>query len=77
MKVLPILALLYCYTGSVAHEQANVHLITVASEETDGLKRLRQSAEHFGYDLKVFGLGEKWNGGDMQSAVSYINKILK
>uniref|UniRef100_A0A915MXB1 HORMA domain-containing protein n=1 Tax=Meloidogyne javanica TaxID=6303 RepID=A0A915MXB1_MELJA len=38
-----------------------------ATEETDGLKRLQKSAYHFGLDLKIFGLGEEWKGGNMYS----------
>ncbi|CAD5216890.1 unnamed protein product [Bursaphelenchus xylophilus] len=45
-----------------------IHLVTVATEETDGLKRLKSSAKHYEYELNVLGMGEKWNGGDMQSA---------
>ncbi|CAD5212681.1 unnamed protein product [Bursaphelenchus okinawaensis] len=45
-----------------------VHLVTVATENTDGLKRLKASAEHYGYQLNVLGMGQKWNGGDMQTA---------
>lgn len=39
-------------------------VVTVATDETDGLIRLRRSAEAFGIELNVFGLGEQWNGGD-------------
>nr|CAD2173598.1 unnamed protein product [Meloidogyne enterolobii] len=41
--------------------------VTIATEETDGLKRLQKSAHHFGHDLKIFGLGEEWKGGNMYS----------
>lgn len=40
-------------------------IVTVATEETDGLKRLQSSAKEFGHNLEVFGLGEKWDGGNM------------
>ncbi|KAH7693031.1 hypothetical protein AAVH_39939, partial [Aphelenchoides avenae] len=47
--------------------EPSLYLVTVATEETDGLKRLRESAAEFGHVLHVFGLGQKWNGGDMTS----------
>lgn len=47
-------------------EKWNLLIVTVATEETDGLQRLRKSATEFGHKLEVFGLGEKWTGGDMQ-----------
>lgn len=40
-------------------------LVTVASEQTDGFKRFMRSAKHFGYDVKVLGMGQPWRGGDM------------
>uniref|UniRef100_A0A914W011 procollagen-lysine 5-dioxygenase n=1 Tax=Plectus sambesii TaxID=2011161 RepID=A0A914W011_9BILA len=39
-------------------------IFTVGTDETDGLKRLKRSAEQFNVKLIVAGLGEKWNGGD-------------
>ncbi|TMS40194.1 hypothetical protein L596_006603 [Steinernema carpocapsae] len=41
-------------------------VVTVATEETDGLKRLMRSAQDHGHELLVFGRGEQWNGGDMR-----------
>lgn len=41
-------------------------LITVATEATDGFLRLQKSAEEFGHELIVFGMGEEWKGGNMR-----------
>lgn len=46
-----------------------LYWVTVGTEETDGLKRLRESAAEFGHELHVVGLGQEWNGGDMTSVV--------
>lgn len=48
-------------------------LVTVATEETDGLKRLQKSAEYFGHKLEIFGLGEEWKGGNMNFEVFIFN----
>ncbi|KAJ1352963.1 hypothetical protein KIN20_009482 [Parelaphostrongylus tenuis] len=39
-------------------------VVTVATEDTDGLRRLRKSAEKFDINIQVLGMGEDWNGGD-------------
>ena len=39
-------------------------MVTIATEETDGLKRLLKSAERFDIRVEVFGLGQEWKGGD-------------
>ena len=40
-------------------------IVTVATEETDGLKRLLRSGEVYGLDITVTGLGLEWQGGDV------------
>ncbi|XP_053308082.1 procollagen-lysine,2-oxoglutarate 5-dioxygenase 1 [Spea bombifrons] len=40
----------------------NLLILTVATEETDGLRRFQRSAQCFNYKLKVLGLGETWKG---------------
>ncbi|KAK6009602.1 hypothetical protein OSTOST_25460, partial [Ostertagia ostertagi] len=44
--------------------QPNVVVVTVATEDTDGLRRLLKSAETFNIKIEVLGMGEEWNGGD-------------
>lgn len=43
-----------------------LHLVTVATDETDGFRRLQASAKLYGHDLNVLGMGEKWQGGSMK-----------
>ncbi|VDM51553.1 unnamed protein product [Toxocara canis] len=45
-------------------QRPSLVVVTVATDETDGLIRLRRSAEAYGIKLNVFGLGEQWAGGD-------------
>jgi hypothetical protein len=46
-----------------------LYLVTVATEETDGFRRMKRSALEFGYDLHAFGMGQKWSGGSMETEV--------
>ncbi|CAD5125250.1 DgyrCDS13492 [Dimorphilus gyrociliatus] len=47
---------------------ADLLLVTIASERTDGFERWRRSAEHNGFtNIRVLGLGEEWRGGSMLS----------
>ncbi|VDM54380.1 unnamed protein product [Angiostrongylus costaricensis] len=45
-------------------EKQEVMVVTVATEDTDGLRRLHKSAEKFDINIHVLGMGEDWNGGD-------------
>jgi hypothetical protein len=45
-------------------------IVTVATSETDGFRRFKQSADHFGHELRVFGMGVEWRGGDMENEVN-------
>lgn len=56
-------------------EKWELLIVTVATEETDGLQRLRKSASEFGHSLEVFGLGNKWLGGDMQHGTGGAQKV--
>jgi GR25 family glycosyltransferase involved in LPS biosynthesis len=40
-------------------------IVTTATEDTDGLKRLRESASRYGIPLKVLGLEKSWTGGEV------------
>nr|CDJ80155.1 Oxoglutarate iron-dependent oxygenase domain containing protein [Haemonchus contortus] len=41
-----------------------VVVVTIATEDTDGLRRMLQSAQTFNIKVEVLGMGEEWNGGD-------------
>lgn len=43
----------------------DLRVITVATNENDGLARLLQSARHSLFDVKVLGLGTGWKGGNI------------
>ena len=51
-------------------------MVTIATEETDGLKRLLKSAERFDIRVEVFGLGQEWKGGDTRIEQVYRLVIL-
>ncbi|KAM8927581.1 procollagen-lysine,2-oxoglutarate 5-dioxygenase 1 [Pelodytes ibericus] len=42
--------------------QDNILILTVATEDTDGLRRFQRSAQCFNYKVKVLGLDEEWKG---------------
>uniref|UniRef100_UPI00358E9F2B procollagen-lysine,2-oxoglutarate 5-dioxygenase 2-like n=1 Tax=Myxine glutinosa TaxID=7769 RepID=UPI00358E9F2B len=50
-------------------------VITVATNETDGFKRFRNSANHFNYTVKVLGMGEKWRGGNVRWSIGGGHKV--
>ncbi|VDK69176.1 unnamed protein product [Litomosoides sigmodontis] len=69
MAVLWVLALggvLTCGTAMMQTIKGTSELlvVTVATEETDGLRRLKRTADVNGIKLKVFGMGEQWQGGN-------------
>uniref|UniRef100_A0A8C5QNY9 Procollagen-lysine,2-oxoglutarate 5-dioxygenase 1 n=1 Tax=Leptobrachium leishanense TaxID=445787 RepID=A0A8C5QNY9_9ANUR len=44
------------------HTEDNLLILTVATEDTDGLRRFQRSAQCFNYKVKVLGLDEEWKG---------------
>ncbi|CAH2320522.1 procollagen-lysine,2-oxoglutarate 5-dioxygenase 1 [Pelobates cultripes] len=42
--------------------EENLLILTVATEDSDGLKRFQRSAQCFNYKVKVLGLNEEWRG---------------
>lgn len=47
------------------NEELKLKICTVATEDNDGLARLRDSAERYGIPLKVLGLEKDWTGGNV------------
>ncbi|XP_034020441.1 multifunctional procollagen lysine hydroxylase and glycosyltransferase LH3 [Thalassophryne amazonica] len=75
-----LLLVLSSLHSSVSAEQRrlspdNLLVITVATEETDGFKRLMRTAREFNYTVKVLGLGEDWKGGDVARTVGGGQKV--
>lgn len=50
-------------------------IVTVATEKTDGFMRFEKSVKEFGHELHTFGMGHKWNGGNMENEVSKTYQI--
>lgn len=50
-------------------------LVTVATNQTDGFRRFMRSAKVYNIPVKVLGLGEKWEGGDVRSHAGGGHKI--
>ncbi|XP_033984218.1 LOW QUALITY PROTEIN: multifunctional procollagen lysine hydroxylase and glycosyltransferase LH3 [Trematomus bernacchii] len=53
----------------------NLMVITAATEETDGFNRFMRTAREFNYTVKVLGLGEEWEGGDVARTVGGGQKV--
>ncbi|XP_071507295.1 procollagen-lysine,2-oxoglutarate 5-dioxygenase 1-like [Diadema antillarum] len=49
-------------------EFGDLLVVTVATDETDGYKRYMESAEQFGITVKVLGMNEEWQGGDIATS---------
>ncbi|KAF1765200.1 hypothetical protein GCK72_005152 [Caenorhabditis remanei] len=66
MRVLPLLPffLIPVILATTITDLPELVVVTVATENTDGLKRLLESAKAFDIKIEVLALGEKWNGGD-------------
>uniref|UniRef100_A0A915PPI7 Fe2OG dioxygenase domain-containing protein n=1 Tax=Setaria digitata TaxID=48799 RepID=A0A915PPI7_9BILA len=64
--VLTIGSVLICGTAvaQMASGVPSLLVVTVATEETDGLRRLQRTANANGIRLEVLGVGEEWQGGD-------------
>ncbi|KAI6180511.1 Procollagen-lysine 5-dioxygenase [Aphelenchoides besseyi] len=67
LKLLLFLLLTQVTSWQKSWTADELHVVTVATEETDGFRRLKRSADEFGHRLHVFGMGVEWNGGDMQT----------
>lgn len=75
-KFLQILLFLFLSFASInawqKTENPKLLIVTVATSETDGFRRFKKTVQEFGHDLRVFGMGEEWRGGDMENEVRII-----
>ncbi|XP_064641909.1 procollagen-lysine,2-oxoglutarate 5-dioxygenase 1-like isoform X4 [Lineus longissimus] len=55
----------FCPESSAGSLEDGLLVITVATEESDGFKRFMRSAQKYGYDVEVLGMGLEWTGGDI------------
>ena len=61
-----LLLILFAFQcGCLDTKGLKLKLVTVATDDTDGLKRLLRSAKVYDLDLTVTGMGLKWEGGDV------------
>lgn len=70
LKLFSLFAIIYILKSFTlnlitADGDENLLLITVATEENEAFIRFKDSALKFGYNLKVFGVGNEWTGGDI------------
>ncbi|NP_001088279.1 procollagen-lysine, 2-oxoglutarate 5-dioxygenase 1 L homeolog precursor [Xenopus laevis] len=62
LGVLAILPILPRWGNCANPDDDKLLVLTVATEETDGLRRFQRSAHSFNYKVKVLGLGGQWLG---------------
>ncbi|KAI6647973.1 Procollagen-lysine,2-oxoglutarate 5-dioxygenase 3 [Oopsacas minuta] len=65
MCIFLVILFLFAFHCNCLNASLKLKVVTVATDETDGLKRLRRSAEVYDLDLTVTGLGIEWQGGDV------------
>lgn len=44
----------------------DIQVVTIATETNDGLRRYLASADKYGFDVKTYGMGKRWDGGEME-----------
>ncbi|THD23896.1 Procollagen-lysine 2-oxoglutarate 5-dioxygenase [Fasciola hepatica] len=59
----------------VKAQEKELLVITVATERNDAFERFMRSAEIYGYDVKVLGMGSTWRGGDVAKSVGGGQKV--
>uniref|UniRef100_A0A1I8A415 TauD domain-containing protein n=1 Tax=Steinernema glaseri TaxID=37863 RepID=A0A1I8A415_9BILA len=64
--VIPLLLFILSVVADKPSKPNELIIVTVATEENDGLRRLMRTAQDHGHKVLVFGSGEQWNGGDMR-----------
>lgn len=65
MKNLILVLVFTCTLLNVNSEERKLTVYTVATERTDGYERFSRSLDVFGLEVVTLGLGEPWQGGDM------------
>lgn len=62
-------------SSATSTEGLDLLVITVATEETDGYLRFKQSIDTHGLNLRVFGMNEEWLGGDVSVTTGGAHKL--
>ncbi|CAJ0606927.1 unnamed protein product [Cylicocyclus nassatus] len=73
--MLPLLVAFLLPALALCRYEPELIVVTVATEDTDGLRRLLKSAEEFNIKVQVLGMGEEWKGGDTRVAQGGGQKI--
>ncbi|XP_077693558.1 procollagen-lysine,2-oxoglutarate 5-dioxygenase 1 isoform X2 [Eretmochelys imbricata] len=63
-----VLTLLIAEGSRGSKQEENLLVLTVATQETEGFKRFKRSAQFFNYKVQVLGLDEEWRGDDKKAA---------
>nr|XP_008165440.1 procollagen-lysine,2-oxoglutarate 5-dioxygenase 1 [Chrysemys picta bellii] len=63
-----VLTLLTAEGSCGSKQEENLLVLTVATQETEGFKRFKRSAQFFNYKVQVLGLDEEWRGEDKAAA---------
>uniref|UniRef100_A0A8C2JB08 procollagen-lysine 5-dioxygenase n=1 Tax=Cyprinus carpio TaxID=7962 RepID=A0A8C2JB08_CYPCA len=70
-----IFFLTYTFYFSIFLSPEKLLVLTVATQETDGFHRFMQSANYFKFNVKVLGMGEEWQGGDVGRSIGGGQKV--
>lgn len=70
-----IVMLVNLYSVHSSSLENGLLIVTVATDETDGFLRYVRSTKKYDLDLKVYGLGEAWQGGDVANSAGGGYKI--
>uniref|UniRef100_A0A452I446 Procollagen-lysine,2-oxoglutarate 5-dioxygenase 1 n=1 Tax=Gopherus agassizii TaxID=38772 RepID=A0A452I446_9SAUR len=62
-----VLTLLIPEGSCGSKQEENLLVLTVATQETEGFKRFKRSAQFFNYKVQVLGLDEEWRGEDKKA----------
>ncbi|KAK2187715.1 hypothetical protein NP493_156g03050 [Ridgeia piscesae] len=66
----------FSYLPRTSADNERVQVLTVATEETDGFRRFMRTANKYQLNVKVLGLGEKWEGGNMAMSTGGGQKVM-
>ena len=62
-KMLVFIIILKCL--EIVRAERELVVISVATDKTDGYKRFERSCNIYGLPLRTLGMGQVWQGGDM------------
>ncbi|XP_069111312.1 procollagen-lysine,2-oxoglutarate 5-dioxygenase 1-like [Argopecten irradians] len=72
---LTIFGLVLLWFGTSVVSCTDIQVVTVATHANDGLRRYMKSAQKYGFDVKVLGFGQKWDGGNMELGIGGGHKV--